>query len=144
MKILFIATVGTIGALVVTQLGGWRDAFLNLIVLMIIDYLTGLILASVFKTAKNVDRVALNSDKGFQGIMRKIMMLVLVLVANIMDGVFLDSTFVTHATIIAFMANEVISIVENVGLMGVPIPGVIKEAIHVLNEKSEGKGMPKL
>lgn len=139
MKTLFIATIGTVGALIAKEVGGWDGAFFNLLLLMIIDFATGLILAGVFKTSKKVNATGLDSGYSYKGIVRKVMVLLLVLVANIIDSILLNSNFLTHATIIAFMTSEVISIVENVGLMGVPIPSVIKEAIHVLNEKNEDK-----
>ena len=62
----------------------------------------------------------------------------MVLVACRLDLV-MGSNFIRDAVVIAFIANETISIIENAGLMGVPIPGVITRAIEVLKKKSESE-----
>jgi len=138
MKTLFIATVGTVGALINLETGWWNNVLFNLIVLMALDYLSAIILATVFKNAGR-EAKGLDSGESYKGLIKKGMMLALVMVANILDRVFLDATFATNATIIALMTNETISIIENIGLMGVPIPKVIRDAIHVLNERSENE-----
>ena len=69
---------------------------------------------------------------------RKGVSLLVVLVACRLDTI-MGSNFIRDATVIAFVANETISIIENAGLMGVPIPTVITKAIEVLKKKSESE-----
>lgn len=80
----------------------------------------------------------MESRAGWKGLCRKGVTLLIVLIACRLDMV-IGSNFIKDAAVIAFIANEVISIVENAGLMGVPIPGVIKKAIEVLKAKAESE-----
>ena len=80
---------------------------------------------------------ALESRAGWKGLCRKGATLLVVLVACRLDLV-TGSTFIRDTAIIAFIANETISIIENAGLMGVPIPAVVAKAIDILKQKAEG------
>lgn len=128
------STVGVIGGVIAAMFGGWSDALITLIVFMSIDYATGLIVAGVFKKSKKSESGALESRAGFKGLCRKGVALLIVLVAVRLDIV-MHTSYIKDAVIIAFIANESISIIENAGLMGIPIPGVIAKAIDVLKEK---------
>ena len=132
-NILF-SVVGVLGGLVTMMFGGWSDALITLIVFMSIDYATGLIVAGVFKKSKKSESGALESRAGFKGLCRKGVALLIVLVAVRLDIV-MHTSYIKDAVIIAFIANESISIIENAGLMGIPIPSVIAKAIDVLKEK---------
>ena len=132
-NILF-SIVGALGGAVAMMFGGWSDALITLIVFMSIDYTTGLIVAGVFKKSKKSESVALESRAGFKGLCRKGVALLIVLVAVRLD-IFMHTSYIKDAVIIAFIANESISIIENAGLMGIPIPSVIAKAIDVLKEK---------
>ena len=136
-NILF-SIVGALGGAVAMMFGGWSDALITLIVFMSIDYTTGLIVAGVFKKSKKSESGALESRAGFKGLCRKGVALLIVLVAVRLD-IFMHTSYIKDAVIIAFIANESISIIENAGLMGIPIPSVIAKAIDVLKEK-EGAG----
>ena len=135
------STVGVVGGVIAAMFGGWSDALITLIVFMSIDYATGLIIAGVFKKSKKSESGALESRAGFKGLCRKGVALLIVLVAVRLDIV-MHTSYIKDAVIIAFIANESISIIENAGLMGIPIPGVIAKAIDVLKEK-EGTTDPK-
>ena len=126
--------VGVVGGFIATMFGGWSDALITLIVFMSIDYATGLIVAGVFKKSKKSESGALESRAGFKGLCRKGVALLIVLVAVRLDIV-MHTSYIKDAVIIAFIANESISIIENAGLMGIPIPSVIAKAIDVLKEK---------
>lgn len=128
------STVGVVGGVIAAMFGGWSDALITLIVFMSIDYATGLIVAGVFKKSKKSESGALESRAGFKGLCRKGVALLIVLVAVRLDIV-MHTSYIKDAVIIAFIANESISIIENAGLMGIPIPGVIAKAIDVLKEK---------
>ena len=116
--------------------GGWSDALITLIVFMALDYVTGLIVAGIFKRSKKSENGALESRAGFKGLCRKGVALMIVLVAVRLD-IIMHTTYIKDAVIIAFVVNESISIIENAGLMGIPIPPVIAKAIDVLRNESE-------
>ena len=128
------STVGVVGGFIAMVFGGWSDALATLMIFMGVDYVTGLIVAGVFKKSKKSESGALESRAGFKGLCRKGVALLIVLVAVRLD-IIMHTTYIRDAVVIAFIANESISIIENAGLMGVPIPGVIAKAIDVLKEK---------
>ena len=111
-------------------------ALITLLIFMGVDYATGLIVAGVFHKSEKTENGALESRAGWKGLCRKGVSLLVVLVACRLDMI-MGSNFIRDATVIAFIANETISIIENAGLMGVPIPSVITKAIEVLKKKSE-------
>ena len=106
---------------------------------MAIDYITGLIVAGVFHNSEKTANGALESRAGWKGLCRKGVTLLVVLVACRLDLV-MGSNFIRDAVIIAFVANETISIIENAGLMGIPIPAAIMRAIEILKNKAESEG----
>ena len=132
-----IAAVGLAGSAIATAFGGWDSALTTLVIVMAIDYITGIIVAAVFKRSKKTKSGALSSREGLKGLCKKGMMLLVVLVAVRLDMA-VGTTFIKDCTVIAFIANETISITENAGTMGVPIPKVITKAIDVLKSKEEG------
>ena len=124
----------TVGAFIASQLGGWDLALRTMIVFMAIDYVTGLIVAGVFQKSKKSNNGTLNSHIGFKGIIKKCMMLLMVLMAYQLDNI-IGWDFIRYGVIIAFVTNELISILENACLMGVPIPNVLQQAIGLLKKK---------
>lgn len=128
--------IGTVGGFIASLFGGWDTALITLIIFMGVDYITGLIVAGVFHKSQKTENGALESRAGWKGLCRKGTSLLVVLVACRLDLV-IGSSFVRDATIIAFIANETISIIENAGLMGAPIPSVLVKAIEVLKQKSD-------
>lgn len=139
MKDGILTGVGVLGSLIASLFGGWDAALITLLIFMTIDYITGLIVAGVFKASTKSKTGALESRAGWKGLCRKGVTLLIVLVSYRLDIV-MGSTFIRDGVIIAFTANETISIVENAGLMGIPIPAVITKAIDVLKNKAEGEG----
>lgn len=137
MKNVICTAIGVAGSCIATLFGGWDAALTTLLIFMGVDYITGLIVAGVFhKSQKSADG-ALESRAGWKGLCRKGMTLLVVLVACRLDMV-TGSNFMRDATIIAFIANETLSIIENAGLMGVPIPAVVVKAIDILKQKADG------
>ena len=128
--------VGTVGGFIASLFGGWDTALATLLIFMAVDYATGLIVAGVFHKSQKTENGALESRAGWKGLCRKGTSLLVVLVAYRLDLV-IGSNFVKDATIIAFIVNETISIIENAGLMGAPIPAVIVKAIDVLKQKAD-------
>lgn len=142
MKSAILTSVGAVGGFVASLFGGWDTALVTLIIFMGVDYLTGLIVAGVFHNSEKTASGTLESRAGWKGLCRKGVSLLVVLVACRLDLI-MGSDFIRDAVVIAFIANETISIIENAGLMGVPIPAAIVKAIDVLNAKAnqetEGK-----
>lgn len=136
MKSFICTAIGAIGAGIAAAFGGWSAALTTLIIFMAIDYLSGLILAGVFHRSSKTESGALESKAGWKGLCRKGLTLLIVVVASRLD-VMLGTTFVKDAVCIAYICNEAISILENAGLMGVPIPKAIKNAIEILKKKGE-------
>lgn len=106
----------------------------TLVIFMGIDYVTGLIVAGVFHNSGKTESGALESRAGWKGLCRKGMTLLIVLIACRL-GLIMNTNFVKDAVVIGYIANETISIVENAGLMGLPIPTTIVKAIEVLKKK---------
>ena len=134
-KNILISIIGVIGSAIASAFGGWTTGLTTLVIFMAIDYVTGLIVAGVFHKSTKTETGTLESRAGFKGLCRKGAMLLIVLVACRLD-LTLSTTYIKDAVIIAFIANETISIIENAGLMGVPMNDTLKNAIDVLQKKS--------
>lgn len=136
MKNGICTAAGIVGSAIAGLFGGWDEALVTLIIFMVIDYMSGLIVAGVFHTSKKTESGTLESRAGWKGLCRKCVTLLFVLVAHRLDMA-IGVDYIRNAVIIGFMANELISIVENAGLMGIPLPKVIQNAIDILTDKSE-------
>ncbi|MGR6117294.1 phage holin family protein [Aeribacillus composti] len=122
-----------IGAFVSFMFGGWSPLLSILLAFVVIDYVSGFVAAGI--------EGKLNSSTGMKGIAKKVAVFFVVAVAHMMDvALGYDGHILRDATIFFFLANEALSILENAGRIGVPIPGALKKAIDILNEKSEGEG----
>lgn len=137
-RIIAFASVGAIGSTIASLFGGWSNDLTTLLIFMTIDFITGLVVAGIFKKSKKSKNGALESSIGFKGIVKKVMILLLVLVGYRLD-LLLGSDYIRTALVIAFICNETISITENAGLMGIPIPKAIKNAIDILKNKEDEK-----
>ena len=109
----------------------------TLLIFMAIDFITGLLVAGVFQKSNKSDTGALNSKAGWKGLCKKCVTMFFVIIAHRLD-IELGIDYIRTAAIIGFIFNEAMSIVENAGLMGVPLPKIITRAIEVLKEKAEG------
>ena len=136
-KVAILGFVGAVGAFISNLYGGWDAALTTLVIFMGIDYLTGLIVAGVFNNSGKSENGALESRAGWKGLCKKGMTLLVVLVAVRLD-MLAQSNVLKDGVVIAFVSNEALSIIENAGLMGLPIPNIIKKAIEVLQKKGEG------
>lgn len=130
--------IGVVGSTIAALFGGWDAALITLVIFMAVDYITGLIVAGVFHHSNKTAGGALESSAGWKGLLKKGVTLLIVLVACRLD-IIIGSNFIRDAVVIGFIANETISIVENAGLMGVPIPAVITRSIEILKRKSDGE-----
>lgn len=132
----FCAVMGVIGGGIASLFGGWDAALMTLLIFMGIDYLTGLLVAGVFSNSNKSENGSLESRAGWKGLCRKGVTLLIVLVAARLD-ITIGSNFIRDAVVIAFITNETISIIENAGLMGIPVPEVLVKSIEVLKQKAE-------
>lgn len=128
--------IGIIGATVTTLFGGWSAGLTTLIFFMAIDYISGLLVAGVFKTSPKSETGALSSKVGYRGLCKKGMILLFVLIAYRLD-LLIGTDYIRDAAIIGFCVNELISIVENAGLMGIPLPPILIKAIDVLVNRED-------
>ena len=136
IKNLINTAIGLAGSFIASLFGGWDAAIVTLIIFMATDYITGLIVAGVFRASKKSENGALESRAGWKGLCRKGVTLLIVLIATRLD-IAVGTTYIRDAVVIAFVADEALSIIENAGLMGIPIPAVIREMIDVLKKGSE-------
>lgn len=134
MKETICTAVGVVGSFIAGLFGGWDTALATLLIFMAVDYVTGLIVAAAGKSPKG----KLSSKIGWRGLAKKCVVLLLVLVAAQLDVV-LGMDYVRAGVCVAFLCNEVISILENAGLMGVPLPAALKNAVELLQSKGKGE-----
>ena len=137
MKHMVCTILGMLGSIITGAFGGWDGAFITLLIFMSIDYVSGLAVALVFRKSPKTKSGGGSSSVGWKGLCRKGMILLIVLVAYRLDLV-LGTEYIWNTAIIGFIANETISITENAGLMGVPLPNVITKAIDILNDETGG------
>ena len=133
MKETFCLIAGVVGGFIATLLGGWDSALATLVVFMGIDFVTGLVTAVMGKS-KHSDSGLLNSKAGWIGLAKKFCILLMVVVGVRID-ILLGTTYIRDTVCISFCLNELLSIIENATLMGIPFPPVIKKAIDVLQTK---------
>lgn len=134
MRTTIFSALGMVGATIAGLFGGWEGGLTTLVIFMGVDYVTGLLVAGVFHASTKSEDGALESRAGWKGLIRKGCTLLIVLVACRLD-LLLETDYVRDAVVIGFCANEVLSIVENMGLMGVPLPKTLTRAIEVLKDK---------
>lgn len=136
MKEAICTGLGIVGSLIAGLFGGWDTSIRALLIFMAVDYLMGLACAGIFRKSPKTASGGLQSKAGWKGLCRKVATLALVIVAAQLDAV-LQTSYIRDAVCIAFMVNELISMIENVGLMGVNFPEPLKRAIDLLQKKEK-------
>lgn len=136
MKDIFCWVCAIVSSAILYLVGDITMPFIILLVFMCTDYITGLILSGVFKKSKKTESGGLSSEIGFKGLIKKVCIIICVIVANLLDTA-LNTNYIRNVVIISFMTNEVISIIENLGLIGVKIPKAITNAIDILKKKED-------
>jgi len=137
VKATILTVAGAIGSFIANLFGGWTSDMQTLLIFMGIDIVMGLLIAAFWKKSEKSETGTLNSTSMAKGLIRKGVYLLIILVAYRLD-LAMGVEYIRTAVIIAFIVNEVISIIENAGIMGVPIPSVIRKAIDVLRQRSDG------
>lgn len=131
MKQILCTAAGMLGAALTWAFGGWDAALAALLVCMGVDYVSGSIVALVFHNSTKTESGAYNSSYGLKGLCKKGLMLLFVLVAVQIDRL-LGSAYVRDAVCLGFCANEILSIIENLGLAGIPMPQAVVKALEQL------------
>lgn len=134
MKETVCTVTGLVGSALCWAFGGWDAAIAALLVCMAADYISGSIVALVFHNSTKTETGAYNSAYGLKGLCKKGLMLLFVLVAVQIDKV-LGTAYARDAVCIGFCTNEILSIVENLGLAGIPMPQAITKALEQLQNK---------
>lgn len=136
IKEVFGITFAVAATAITSVFGAHTGIMKMLICFMVADYATGLIVAGVFKNSRKTENGAIESATSLKGLFRKGAMILIVYIALQVD-ILLGMNYVAMAAIYFFIANELISLIENFGLMGVPFPEVLKDAIEILKKKSQ-------
>ena len=136
LKNIVLAACAAVGSFIANALGGWDSALKLLIALMVADYITGFLLAMIWHRSNKSPTGALSSKAGFKGLCKKGAILLMVWVAVMLDGA-IGSGYVRVAGILFFVGNEGLSLLENLGLMGVPYPSFLQRALEALRSKGD-------
>lgn len=131
MDFVFKTSVSFGGAVTSYLFGGWSSLLGILLTFVVVDYLSGILAAG--KEGK------LNSGVGIWGIPKKVSIFAIVAIAHLIDTAIGDSHLFRDATIFFYLANELLSVIENIGRLGAPIPPIIKQAVEVLRGRSDTK-----
>lgn len=136
MKVNIVSgVVATIGSVVAGLFGGWTNGLTILCIFMIIDFISGITAALINKSSKT-NTGGLSSKVIWVGIIKKLFTLVMVVVGAQLD-ILTGANYIRDAVVIAYIITETISIIENAGLIGIPIPSIIEKVIDVLKDKNE-------
>ena len=134
MKSSVCTALGFLGGLISWAFGGWDAAMAALLMCMGVDYLSGSIVALVFHKSSKSESGSYNSIYGIKGLFKKGLMLLFVLVAVQIDTL-LGVAYVRDAVCVGFCCNEILSITENLGLAGIPLPQIVVKALEQLQKK---------
>ena len=134
MKQAVCTALGLLGGALSWAFGGWDAAMVALLVCMGVDYLSGSIVALVFHKSTKSETGSYNSLYGIKGLFKKGLMLLFVLVAVQIDKL-LGTAYVRDAVCLGFCCNEILSITENLGLAGIPLPQAVTTALEQLQKK---------
>lgn len=126
----FSVYFGVVGGFVIGLLGGWDKLLAALILLIITDFITGIL--------KAIYNKELNSKMSYKGIVKKVYMLFIVLLANTIQISISPEVPVREIVITFFICNEGISVLENAALTGIPIPNKIKDLLLQLRGENDG------
>ncbi|MCI6990006.1 MAG: phage holin family protein [Clostridiales bacterium] len=136
-----LAILAAAGAFLAGGLGGWDAPLALLVALMAADYLTGVLVAAVWQRSDKSASGALDSRAGFQGLVKKGMILLLVWLGVLLDRA-AGAGYVRTAVVLFFVGNEGLSLLENLGLMGVPFPAFLRRALQALQEQGDNAKPP--
>lgn len=131
-----IGVLAVIGSAVAEALGGWDMALQVLIGFMLLDYVTGWLVAAVWHKSGKSKSGALSSRAGFKGLIKKGVILTVVWMGAMLDRV-TGGSVVRTAVCMFFIANEGLSILENTAVMGVPYPSFVKNMLDAMKQSAD-------
>lgn len=131
-----LAALAAVGCFIANALGGWDALMIVLVALMAADFVTGLAVAAIWHRSAKSESGALDSKASFRGLVKKCVILLLVWIGVLLDRA-LGASYIRNAVAIFFIGNEGISLLENVGLMGIPYPAFMRKALEALREKGD-------
>ncbi len=134
MKETFCTILGLLGSALCWAFGGWDAAMTALVICMAVDYISGSLVALVFHNSRKSETGSYNSAYGLKGLCKKCLMLLFVVVAVQADRM-MGGDFIRDTVCIGFCTNEILSIVENLGLAGVPMPQAVVDALEQLQNR---------
>ena len=123
------------GGLFAYLFGAWDALIIALVIFVVADYITGI--------AKAATQGKLSSAVGFKGLLKKVMIFVLVMVGTVVDKAIPAANHAIRSAVIMFyIANEGLSILENAGELGLPLPNALKNALEKIKAQTEDKEEP--
>ena len=137
--IVFEIFVGYFTTFITNIYGGWKGNDTTLLIFVLLDYVMGVSLALIFKKSNKTKTGGLSSRVGFIGICKKITIFALIIVANRLDVTLGCSPYVKDTVVYCFMINELISIFETVGLMGLKLPTILTKSLDVMKERTKNE-----
>lgn len=137
MYISVLTVFSAAGAAILSALGGWDTSLQFLIGIMAVDYLLGILIALVWHKSQKTADGTFESNASLKGLLRKFSILLVVYVAVQLDTVSGTGDYLRTAAILFFTANEGFSIIENLGIIGVPMPEPMKDAFAAIKGKAE-------
>ena len=144
MKETMLQAVAAVGGAVLSFFCGMPPVMWVLVAVMSLDYLTGII-CGIMGVSEKTEHGHLASSAAFRGLMKKVLIIIVVLLAALLDkavsmGAGVEFAAVTGATCLWFIASEGISVLENVVKMGVPVPEILTRALELMKNKGESGG----
>lgn len=136
-KNIVLVALTIIGTGIAKICGGWDGALQTLVFMMVTDWVLGVLIAIFWKKSNKSESGSLDSRAGFKGLLKKGVIIAVVAIATVLDSMVGTDAVVRTASILFYIGNEGISIIENIGIMGVPFPPAMKNAIEVLQKREQ-------
>lgn len=117
------------------EFGGWNESVEALLIFMSVDYITGILAAIVWKSSKKTSNGYFESHACFKGLLKKGIILAIILIAAELDQITTNQNYIRNTVVLFFIANEGLSLLENLCIMGIPFPEIIKNSFISLKDK---------
>ncbi|MDR1664191.1 MAG: phage holin family protein [Clostridiales bacterium] len=139
IKAVFFSVCGILASVSLEALGGYDNFLKTLIICMAIDIVSGWVVAAVFKKSAKTESGRLESGAGLKGLLKKGCMLLVIVIAVLLDDLMQTGGLTRDAVVIAFIVNELVSVIENMGLMGIKLPDALTDSVEALRNKKADK-----
>lgn len=131
--LLITGALSTIFGFIISLMGGWSIFLETLFILILLDIITG-ILTCMYKSSHHTRNGKFSSSEFYRGLLKKGMIIIVIIVANRFDLIF-NFEYLTNIVIMFFIINEMMSIIENAGLIGLPLPKKLMDVLEVFSEE---------